>query len=76
MSRASLVDQTGKNLPAIQETRVRFLSWFYPLENKWTVFLSGEFHGQRNLVGYGPWGHREWRGIVYGVTKNWTGWNN
>ena len=19
----------------------------------------GEFHGQRNLVGYSPWGHRE-----------------
>ena len=22
------------------------------------VFLPGEFHGQRSLVGYNPWGHR------------------
>ena len=21
--------------------------------------LPGEFHGQRNLVGYSPWGHKE-----------------
>ena len=24
-------------------------------------FLSGEFHGQGNLVGYCPWGHKEVR---------------
>ena len=23
------------------------------------VHLPGEFHGQRNLVGYSPWGHKE-----------------
>ena len=23
------------------------------------VFLSGEFHGQRSLAGYSPWGHKE-----------------
>ncbi|KAM7226785.1 hypothetical protein CapIbe_021861, partial [Capra ibex] len=23
------------------------------------VFLPGESHGQRSLVGYGPWGHRK-----------------
>ena len=23
------------------------------------VFLPGESHGQRNLMGYGPWGHKE-----------------
>ena len=22
-----------------------------------TIFLPGKFHGQRSLVGYGPWGH-------------------
>ena len=22
--------------------------------------LPGEAHGQRSLVGYGPWGHKEW----------------
>ena len=24
------------------------------------VFLSGESLGQRSLVGYSPWGHKEW----------------
>jgi len=24
-----------------------------------TVFLPEEFHGQRNLEGYSPWGHKE-----------------
>ena len=23
------------------------------------VFLPGKYHGQRNLVGYSPWGHKE-----------------
>ena len=23
------------------------------------VFLPGEFHGQRSLVGYSPWGRKE-----------------
>ena len=23
------------------------------------VFLSGEFHGQKSLAGYSPWGHKE-----------------
>ena len=33
-----------------------------PLEKEWQptpVFLPGEFHGQRSLLGYGPWGHTE-----------------
>ena len=29
------------------------------------VFLPGEFHGQRNPVGYSPWGHKE------SVTTEW-----
>ena len=28
----------------------------YPLH---PVFLPGEFHGQKSLVGYSPWGHKE-----------------
>ena len=24
-----------------------------------SVFLPGEFHGQKNLVGYSSWGHKE-----------------
>ena len=30
--------------------------------NKWLstpVFLPGDFHGQRGLLGYSPWGHKE-----------------
>ena len=27
--------------------------------NSNTVFLLGEFHGQRSLAGYSPWGHKE-----------------
>ena len=29
---------------------------------KWPtpVFLPGESYGQRSLVGYSPWGHKEW----------------
>ena len=23
------------------------------------VFLPGDFHGQRSLVGYSPWGHKK-----------------
>ena len=52
-----------KNLPAVQETQVQSLGWEEPLEKKWLptlVFLLGEFHGQRSLVGYSPWGYKEW----------------
>ena len=34
----------------------------FPWRRKWQPtpgFLPGESHGQRSLVGYGPWGHRE-----------------
>ena len=41
-----------------------------PWRRKWQptpVFLPGKSHGQRNLVGYSPWGHK---GIGHGlVTK-------
>ena len=33
-----------------------------PWRREWQsteVFLPGEFHGQRNLVGYSPWGHKD-----------------
>ena len=36
--------------------------WEDPLEGAWQsapVFLPGESHGQRNLAGYSPWGHKE-----------------
>jgi len=33
-----------------------------PWRRKWQptpIFLSGEPHGQRSLVGYSPWDHKE-----------------
>ena len=51
-----------KSLPAMQETRVRSFDWEYPLEKEMTThssILTGEFHEQRSLVGYSPWGHKE-----------------
>ena len=55
---ASLVAQLVKNLPARQEALVLFLSLKDHLEKRWVptpVFLPGEFHGQRSLVGCSPW---------------------
>ena len=51
--------QTVKNLPAMWETR--FDPWVgkMPWRKAWEptpVFLPGEFHGQRSLAGYTPWG--------------------
>ena len=57
-----LVAQMAKNLPAMWETWVQCLGRIDPLRREWLptlVFLPGEFHGQRSLVGYGPWGHKE-----------------
>ena len=53
-----------KNLPVRQETRVQSLGWEVPLEKVMAiqstpVFLPVEFHGQRSLVGYSPWGRKE-----------------
>ena len=53
-----------KDLPAMQETQFQSLDWEDPLEEGMQptlVFLPGEFHGQRSLVGYSP-----------EVTKSWT----
>ena len=54
--------QTVKNLPAIQETRCDPWVDKIPWRKEWQltpVFLPGEFHGQRNLVGYSPWNCKE-----------------
>ena len=37
---------------------VRKIPWRRSLQPT-PVFLPGEFHGQRSLVGYSPWGHKE-----------------
>ena len=60
---ASLVTQTVKNLPAMQETWVQSLGQEDPPEKRMAisapVFLPGEFHGQRSLVGYSQQGHKQ-----------------
>ena len=53
--------QTVKNLPVMQETRVRSLGWEDPRRRKWqltSLFLFGESHGQRSLAGSSPSGHK------------------
>ena len=53
-----LVAQTIKNLPAMRETWVGKIPW----RREWQptpVFLPGEFHGQRSLVGYSPHSRKE-----------------
>ena len=38
-----------------------------PWRREWQptpVFLPGEFHGHRSLVGYSPWGHKDWHDWV------------
>ena len=57
--------QTVKHLPAMQEMQemwVQSPGQENPLEKGRQLtpaFLPGEFHGQRSLVGYSPWGHKE-----------------
>ena len=51
-----------KNLPAVQETWVQSVGFEDPLAKgrlPTPVFLPGESHGQRILVGCSPWGHKE-----------------
>ena len=35
------------------------------------VFLPGKFHGQRSLVSYSPWGHKELDLIEHTGSKTW-----
>ena len=48
----------------LQSRRPRFDPWAgkIPWKREWLptpVFLPGEFHGQRSLAGYSPWGRNE-----------------
>ena len=46
----------------MQEMRVWSLGQEDPLEVEMqptSVYLPGKSHGQRSLVDYGPWGHKE-----------------
>ena len=54
--------QTIKNLPVVQETWIRSLGQEDPLEKGMASHCSvlpGEFHGQRSLVVYSPWGRKD-----------------
>ena len=51
-----------KSPPVKQETQVRSLDQENLWRRKWQpipVFLPGECHGQRSLVGYSPWSHKD-----------------
>ena len=64
---ASLVAQMVKNLPAMKETLVQSLDWEDTLRREWqptSVFLPGESHGKRSLVGCSPVGRK-----VSGMTE-------
>ena len=59
---ASPIAQSVKNLPSVQETRVRSLIRKIPWRRKrqpTPVSLPGEFHGQKSLAGCSPWGRKE-----------------
>ena len=51
-----------KSLYTIKETQVQSLVGKIPWRREWKptpVFLPGEFHGQKSLVGYSPKGRKE-----------------
>ena len=53
-----------KNPPANARDLSGFNPWVrkIPWRREWLptpIFLLGESHGQRNLEGYSPWGHKE-----------------
>ena len=56
--------ESASNADVINADQPRFNLWVrkMPWSRKWQptpVFLPGEFHRQRSLAGYSPWGHRE-----------------
>ena len=59
----SLVAQTVKNLPAMQESWVQSLSWEYPLEEGMATHSS-------ILSWRIPMDRGTWQAIVYGVAKS------
>ena len=57
-----LVAQKIKHRPTMRETRVLSLSQEDPLEKEMathSVLLPGKSQGQRSLVAYSLWGHKE-----------------
>ena len=68
--RVSLLGQTIKNLPAMQETWVSSLGWEDPLE-KGTAGYPLQYSGLENPVDRGAW-----QATVHGVAKSGTGLSN
>ena len=61
---------------ACQCRRPRFNPWIrkIPRKKEWQptpVFLPGESHGQRSLVGYSPWGHKKSNMTEHDWCRNW-----
>ena len=59
---ASLVAQSIKNLPAVQETRVRSLGWEDPLEKEMAThssILAWKIPWTEEPGGLNPWGSKE-----------------
>ena len=51
------------NLPATQKTQVQSLGWEDLLEKEMAThssILALKYQGQRSLVDYSSWGHKEW----------------
>ena len=53
------------------DSRRGFYPWAgkSPLEEERSVFLPVKSHGQKSLVGYSPWGHKE-LGMIYRLNNN------
>ena len=65
--------QTVKLLPIMRETLVQSLGQEDLLEKEMTTHssvLAGEYHGQRSLVDYSPWGGRELGMTEHSSTRN------
>ena len=59
---SNLVDQMVTNLPAMWETRIDAWVEKIPWRRQWQPIpgsLPEEFHGERRLTGYSPWGCKE-----------------
>ena len=61
---AGLVVKNPVSYQCRRRRRLKFDLWARktPWRRNWQptpVFLPGEFHGQRSLVGYSLWGHKE-----------------
>jgi len=57
-----MVAQTVRNLSSLQKTQVRSLGWEDLLEKgmaNHSSILAWRTDGQRILVSYSPWGHKE-----------------